>query len=54
VAGYRTWQEEFDRHVTEGQIVGHLDGSPIISARSARNSPSYHENSDCDYDENTA
>jgi len=52
VAGYRTWQEEFDRHVTEGESAIWI-WAPIITKQcpECENSPSYHENSDCDYDE---
>jgi len=52
VAGYRTWQEEFDRHVTEGESAIWI-WAPIITKQcpGCENSPSYHENSDCDYDE---
>ncbi|ELY77242.1 hypothetical protein C486_17405 [Natrinema gari JCM 14663] len=52
VAGYRTWQEEFDRHVTEGESAIWI-WAPIITKQcpECENSPSYHENSDCEYDE---
>ncbi|MCY4732107.1 DUF955 domain-containing protein [Natronomonas gomsonensis] len=52
VAGYRTWQEEFDRHVTEGESAIWI-WAPIIAQRcpECENSPSYHEQIDCDYDE---
>ncbi|RKD86277.1 ArdC-like ssDNA-binding domain-containing protein [Halopiger aswanensis] len=52
VAGYRTWQEEFDRHVKEGEQAIWI-WAPIITKQcpECENSPSYHENSDCDYDE---
>ena len=52
VAGYRTWQEEFDRHVTEGESAIWI-WAPIITKRcpACENSPSYHEKSDCEYDE---
>ena len=52
VAGYRTWQEEFDRHVQEGESAIWI-WAPIITTRcpECENSPSYHEDSDCDYDE---
>jgi len=52
VAGYRTWQNEFDRHVKEGD--GDLDlGTHHRKAvsRLRGNSPSYHERSECEYDE---
>jgi len=52
VAGYRTWQEEFDRHVTEGESAIWI-WAPIIAKQcpECENSPSYHEDSDCAYDE---
>ena len=52
VAGYRTWQEEFDRHVTEGESAIWI-WAPIITTRcpECENSPSYHADSDCEYDE---
>jgi len=52
VAGYRTWQEEFDRHVQEGESAIWI-WAPIITKQcpECENSPSYHEDSDCDYDE---
>jgi len=52
VAGYRTWQEEFDRHVTEGESAIWI-WAPIITTRcpECENSPSYHEQSECDYNE---
>ena len=52
VAGYRTWQEEFDRHVKEGESAIWI-WAPIITKRcpECENSPSYHEKSDCEYDE---
>lgn len=52
VAGYRTWQEEFDRYVKEGEHAIWI-WAPIITKRcpECENSPRYHENSDCDYDE---
>jgi hypothetical protein len=52
VAGYRTWQEEFDRHVKEGEQAIWI-WAPIITKRcpECENSPRYHENSECEYDE---
>ena len=52
VAGYRTWQEEFDRHVKEGESAIWI-WAPIIEKRcpECENSRSYHEDSDCEYDE---
>src|SRR6056297_3201280 len=52
VAGYRTWQEEFDRHVQEGESAIWI-WAPIITTRcpECENSPSYHDESDCEYDE---
>jgi len=51
VAGYRTWQEEFDRHVQEGESAIWI-WAPIITKQcpECENSPSFHEDSDCDYD----
>jgi len=52
VAGYRTWQEEFDRQVTEGEQAIWI-WAPIIARQcpDCGNSPNYHENTDCEYDE---
>ncbi|AQL43293.1 DUF955 domain-containing protein [Halorientalis sp. IM1011] len=52
VAGYRTWQEEFDRHVTEGESAIWI-WAPIITTRcpECENAPSYHDTSGCEYDE---
>jgi len=52
VAGYRTWQTEFDRHVTEGELAIWI-WAPIIAKQcpECENSSSYHERSDCEYDE---
>jgi len=52
VAGYRTWQEEFDRHVQEGESAIWI-WAPIITTRcpDCENAPSYHEQIGCDYDE---
>src|SRR6056297_673436 len=52
VAGYRTWQNEFDRHVKEGETAIWI-WAPIIAKRcpNCGNSPSYHERSDCEYNE---
>ncbi|QLH84927.1 DUF955 domain-containing protein [Halosimplex pelagicum] len=52
VAGYRTWQEEFDRYVTEGESAIWI-WAPIITTRcpECENSPSYHEQIGCEYDE---
>ena len=52
VAGYRTWQEEFDRHVKEGESAIWI-WAPIITTRcpECENSPSYHEQTGCEYDE---
>jgi len=51
VAGYNTWQEEFDRHVQEGEQAIWI-WAPIITKQcpECENSPSYHEQSDCEYD----
>ncbi|TYL37275.1 DUF955 domain-containing protein [Natronococcus pandeyae] len=52
VAGYNTWRSEFDRHVQEGESAIWI-WAPIITNQcpECENSPSYHENSDCEYDE---
>ncbi|WP_117592540.1 ArdC-like ssDNA-binding domain-containing protein [Haloprofundus halophilus] len=52
VAGYRTWQTEFDRHVIEGEQAIWI-WAPIITDKCPEcgNSPSYHNNTDCEYDE---
>jgi hypothetical protein len=52
VAGYRTWQEEFDRHVEEGESAIWI-WAPIITERcpACENSESYHAQNECDYDE---
>ncbi len=52
VAGYRTWQNEFDRHVKEGESAIWI-WAPIIAKQcpECENSPSYHDRSDCEYDE---
>ncbi|MCG1004966.1 MULTISPECIES: ArdC-like ssDNA-binding domain-containing protein [Halobacterium] len=52
VVGYNTWRNEFDRHVQEGEQAIWI-WAPIIAKQclECENSPSYHEQSDCDYDE---
>ncbi|GGL39781.1 hypothetical protein GCM10009037_24450 [Halarchaeum grantii] len=52
VAGYRAWQEEFDRYVQEGESAIWI-WAPIITKQcpECENSPNYHERSDCEYDE---
>ncbi len=52
VAGYNTWRNEFDRHVQEGEQAIWI-WAPIIAKRcpECENSPSYHEDSECEYDE---
>ncbi|WP_049890831.1 SprT family zinc-dependent metalloprotease [Natrinema versiforme] len=52
VAGYRTWQSKFDRHVKEGESAIWI-WAPIIAKQcpECENSPSYHDRSDCEYDE---
>jgi hypothetical protein len=52
VAGYRTWQEDFDRYVQEGESAIWI-WAPIVTKQcpECENSPSYHEASDCEYDE---
>jgi hypothetical protein len=51
VAGYRTWQEEFDRQVREGEQAIWI-WAPIIARRcpACEQSHRYHESSGCDYD----
>ncbi|WP_248898267.1 ImmA/IrrE family metallo-endopeptidase [Haloplanus halobius] len=52
VAGYNTWRNDLDRHVQEGEQAIWI-WAPIIAKQcpACENSPSYHEQSDCDYDE---
>lgn len=52
VAGYRTWQEEFDRQVRAGEEAIWI-WAPIVARRcpECENSRRYHEQSDCEYDE---
>ncbi|SFS00103.1 hypothetical protein SAMN05216559_2310 [Halomicrobium zhouii] len=52
VAGYHTWQSEFDRHVTEGESAIWI-WAPIVTTRcpECQNAPSYHDSIDCEYDE---
>ncbi|GGL45379.1 hypothetical protein GCM10009037_31020 [Halarchaeum grantii] len=52
VAGYRTWQEEFDRHVQAGESAIWI-WAPIIAKQCPEcgNAPSYHEQRECGYDE---
>ncbi|ACM58517.1 LtrC-like protein [Halorubrum lacusprofundi ATCC 49239] len=52
VAGYRTWQEEFDRHVTEGESAIWI-WAPIITNQCPEcgDGPTYHETNDCAYDD---
>ncbi|NHN47989.1 ImmA/IrrE family metallo-endopeptidase [Halostella sp. JP-L12] len=52
VAGYRTWQEEFGRHVKEGESAIWI-WAPIITEQCPEcgNSLSYHDDGDCEYDE---
>ncbi len=52
VAGYRTWQNEFDRHVSEGEKAIWI-WAPIIAKKCPEcgNSSSYHDRSNCEYDE---
>ncbi|WP_227377600.1 ArdC-like ssDNA-binding domain-containing protein [Haladaptatus halobius] len=51
VAGYNTWRTDFDRHVQEGEN-GIWIWAPIITKQcpECENSPSYHEQSECEYD----
>jgi hypothetical protein len=52
VAGYRAWQEEFDRQVVEGASAIWI-WAPIITPQCPEcgEGPSYHEAGDCTYDE---
>ncbi|WP_114578457.1 ArdC-like ssDNA-binding domain-containing protein [Saliphagus sp. LR7] len=52
VAGYNTWRNEFDRYVQEGERAIWI-WAPIITKQcpECENSPSYHDNSDCEYNE---
>jgi len=52
IAGYNTWRNEFDRHVQEGEQAIWI-WAPIITKQcpECENSQSYHEQSDCEYDE---
>jgi hypothetical protein len=52
VAGFNTWRNEFDRHVQEGEQAIWI-WAPIITKQcpECENSPSYHEDIDCEYDE---
>jgi len=51
VAGYQTWKDEFDRQVQQGEEAMWI-WAPIIIKKcpSCGNSPSYHANTDCEYD----
>ncbi|WP_284011595.1 ArdC-like ssDNA-binding domain-containing protein [Haloarcula pelagica] len=52
VAGYNTWKNGFNRYVQEGESAIWI-WAPIVTNKCPKcgNSPSYHENTDCDYDE---
>jgi hypothetical protein len=52
VAGYWTWQNEFDRHVTEGEDAIWI-WAPIITEKCPKcgNSDTYHEQVDCSYNQ---
>lgn len=52
VAGYHTWQNEFDRYVKKGESAIWI-WRPIIAPKCPEcgNCESYHENSSCEYDE---
>jgi hypothetical protein len=52
VAGYNTWTDKFDRHVKEGEQAIWI-WAPIITKQcpNCGNSPSYHDTSECEYDE---
>ena len=51
VAGYRTWQTEFDRQVQEGESAIWI-WAPIVARQCPEcgNAPSYHGESDCEYE----
>lgn len=51
VASFRAWQEEFDRHVLEGEAAIWI-WTPIVAKKCPRcgNSPAYHEKIECDFD----
>jgi hypothetical protein len=51
VAGYRTWQEEFDRHVEEGESAIWI-WAPITAPAcpDCQNSPTYTDHDDCTYE----
>lgn len=50
VAGYQTWQSEFNRYVKKGEQAIWI-WSPIITTKCPEcgNSPRYHKRSECDY-----
>ena len=52
VAGYKTWQTEFNRQVTKGEQAIWI-WAPIIAKQCPEcgNSPSYHESTECSYSE---
>ncbi|MBX0305759.1 ArdC-like ssDNA-binding domain-containing protein [Haloarcula salinisoli] len=52
VAGYNTWKDEFDRQVQAGEEAIWI-WAPIITDKCPEcgNSPSYHERTDCEFDE---
>ncbi|WP_336361612.1 ArdC-like ssDNA-binding domain-containing protein [Haladaptatus sp. ZSTT2] len=52
VAGYRTWQSEFDRQVCKGESAIWI-WAPSIARRCPEcgNAPSYHKKIGCEYDE---
>ncbi|MDS0223792.1 ImmA/IrrE family metallo-endopeptidase [Haloarcula sp. S1AR25-5A] len=52
VAGYRTWQDEFNRQVQDGEQAIWI-WAPIIARQcpGCGNSPNYHANTDCEYNE---
>jgi hypothetical protein len=52
VAGYNTWRNEFDRHVEEDESAIWI-WAPVITKQcpECENSPSYHEQSGCEYNE---
>lgn len=52
VAGYRAWQNDFDRQVSKGESAIWI-WAPVIAKQcpGCGNAPSYHERMECEYDE---